>query len=158
MKFDSDINRLFKLAVFTSPLIGVLAITPIFIHRAVSISIFTKAVLIITLATLTVWWLNIYLFYMAEKFRTFKYVRVIRYILSYIISAALIMAAMRMLKLGLYSQAFVPDMTSRHFPFATSLISLSINSVILILENLVLIKGKQAATEIENARLKLKKR
>lgn len=156
MNSFSDIKRLFKVAVFTSPLIGILAITPIFIHRAVSINIFPKAVLIITLATLTVWWLNIFLFYLAEKFRTVKYIRIIRYILSYIISAALVMAAMRMLRMGLYSQTFNPDMTSRHFPCAASIIGLSINSVILIIENLVLIKGRQAATEIENARLKLK--
>ena len=81
MKSDSDINRLFKVAVFISPLIGVLAITPIFLHREVSINIFPKVVLIITLATLTIWWLNIFLFYLAEKFRTVRYIRIIRYIM-----------------------------------------------------------------------------
>lgn len=156
MRSESDINRLFKVAVYTSPLIGVLAITPIFIHRGVPISIFPKAVLIITLATLAVWLLNLFLFSLFEKPGAFKYSRLIRYILSYIISVVVVSAAMRMLRLGLYSQTYIPDMTSGHFPYAASIIGLSINSVILIIENLMLIKGKQAEIEIENARLKLR--
>ena len=156
MKPDSNINRLFKIAIYTSPLIGILAITPIFIHRAVSISIFPKAVLIITLATMTVWWLNIFLFYMSENLKTFKYARVIRYILSYIISAILIIAAMRMLRLCFYSQAEISDITFKHAPFAPFVLGLSINTVILIILDLILIRGKQAGIEIENARLKLK--
>jgi len=156
MKPDSDIKRLFKVAIYTSPLIGVLAITPIFIHRAVSISIFPKAVLIITLATLTVWWLNIFLFFMSENLRTFKYASVIRYIFSYLLSVVLIITAMRMLRLCFYSQFEIQNITFQHTPFAPSVLGLSINSVILIIQHLILLKGKQAGIEIENARLKLK--
>ncbi|HBE42212.1 MAG TPA: hypothetical protein DDW27_13565 [Bacteroidales bacterium] len=111
MKPDSDIKRLFKVAIYTSPLIGILAITPIFIHRAVSISIFPKAVLIITLATLTVWWLNIFLFFISENIKSFKYARVIRYIVSYLLSAVLIIAAMRMLRLCFYSPSEIQNIT-----------------------------------------------
>lgn len=156
MNPDSNIKRLFKVAIYTSPLIGILAITPIFIHRAVSISIFPKAVLIITLATLTVWWLNIFLFFMSENLRTFKYARVIRYIVSYLLSVVLIIAAMRMLRLCFYSQSEIQNITFQHTPFAPTILGLSINSVILIIQDLILLKGKQAGIEIENARLKLK--
>jgi LytS/YehU family sensor histidine kinase len=156
MKPDSNIKRLFKVAIYTSPLIGILAITPIFIHRAVSISIFPKAVLIITLATLTVWWLNIFLFFISENLRTFKYARVIRYIVSYLLSVVLIIAAMRMLRLCFYSQSEIQIITFQHTPFAPSVLGLSINSVILIILDLILTKGRQTEIEIENSRLKLK--
>ena len=156
MESDSDIKRLIKVAVYTSPLIGVLAITPVFIHRSVTLSVFPKAFLVITLATFSVWWVNIFLYSLSEKYRIIRYIHIARYVLSYIVSTALIIAALRTLRLGLYSQTYVPDMTSRHFPYAASIIGLSITSVILIIENLILIKGKQAAIEIENARLKLR--
>ncbi|HBH84773.1 MAG TPA: histidine kinase [Bacteroidales bacterium] len=156
MKPDSNINRLFKIAIYTSPLIGILAITPIFIHKAVSVSIFPKAVLIITLATLSVWWLNIFLFYVSENIKAFKYSRVLRYILSYVISVIIIIAAMRMLRLCFYSQLDIPAMNFKHAPFAPSVLGLSINTVILIIQDLILIRGKQTEIEIENARLKLK--
>lgn len=156
MKPDSNINRLFKVAIYTSPLIGVLAITPIFIHRAVDISIFPKAVLIITLATLTVWWLNIFLFYIAENLKTFKYARILRYISSYLLSVILIIVAMRILRLCFYSQLDIPAMNFKHAPFAPSVLGLSINTVVLIILDLILLRGKQASVEIENARLKLK--
>jgi sensor histidine kinase YesM len=156
MKNYLDIKNLFKTAIYTSPLIGILAITPIFIHRAVSISMFPKAVMVITLATLTVWALNIILFYLFENAVSFKYSVVIRYILSYVISMTLLILATRILRLGLYSQVYIPDMTSRHFPYGSAILGFSINSVILIIQNLILLKEKQAAIEIENARLKLK--
>ena len=156
MKPNSNINRLFKVAIYTSPLIGILAITPIFIHRAVDISIFPKAVLIITLATLTVWWLNIFLFYIAENLKTYKYTRILRYISSYLLSVILIIAAMRILRLCFYSQLDIPAINFKHTPFAPSVLGLSINTVVLIILDLILLRGKQASVEIENARLKLK--
>ena len=156
MKSDFKINSLFKIAIYTSPLIGVLAITPIFIHKAVSVNIFPKAVLIITLATILVWWLNIFLFYLSQNIKSLKYAKVLRYILSYVISAILIIAAMRMLRLCLYSQAEIPNMTFNRSPFAPSILGLSINTVILIIQDLILLRGKQAGIEIENAQLKLK--
>jgi sensor histidine kinase YesM len=156
MNSNSNINRLFKIAIYTSPLIGVLAITPIFIHRAVSINIFPKAVLIITLTTLTVWWLNIFLYYLVEKFKSINYTRIIRYIISYAISIILVIAAMRMLRLCFYSQTEIINIAFQHAPYAPSILGLSINSVILIILDLILIKSKQTETEIENARLKLK--
>jgi len=156
MKTDQDVKRLLKTAIYTSPLIGILAITPIFIHRVVSISMFPKAVLVITFANLTVWGLNIFLFYVTEKSISFKYTRVIRYILSYVISIILLVLATRMLRLGLYSQVYIPDMTSRHFPYGSTILGISINTVILIIQNLILLRKKQTEVEIENARLKLK--
>jgi len=156
MKTDQDVKRLLKTAIYTSPLIGILAITPIFIHRVVSISMFPKAVLVITFANLAVWGLNIFLFYVTEKSISFKYTRVIRYILSYVISIILLVLATRMLRLGLYSQVYIPDMTSRHFPYGSTILGISINTVILIIQNLILLRKKQTEVEIENARLKLK--
>lgn len=93
---------------------------------------------------------------MSENLKTFKYASVIRYILSFIISAILIIAAMRMLRLCFYSQSEISDITFKHAPFAPIVLGLSINMVILIILDLILIRGKQAGIEIENARLKLK--
>lgn len=156
MKPGTDIKRLFKTAIYTSPLIGILAITPIFIHRAVSLSMFPKAVIVITLATLTVWGLNIILLHISENALSFKHAGVIRFILSYVISMIILILATRMLRLGLYSQVYFPDMHSRHFPYGSAFLGLTINSVILIIQNLIMLREKQTAIEIENARLKLK--
>jgi two-component system, LytTR family, sensor kinase len=158
MEPDKNIHRLIKIAVYTSPLIGILAITPIFIHRAVSIYVFPRAVLIITLATFSVWCLNILLFYSSENIKSLKNstARILRYVISYAISTVLIIFAARMLRLGLYSQTFVPDVTISHFPYASSILGLSINTVILIIQDLIVLREKQAGIEIENANLKLK--
>lgn len=156
MKTKNNIYRLLQTGIYTSPLIGILAITPIFLHRDVPVSVFPKAVLIITLATMAVWGANIYLFYKSENIKSVKYAGLVRYILSYIVSLIIIIATMRMLRLGLYSQTYIPAKTPGHFPYAASVLGLSINSVILIIENLILIREKQSVIEIENARLKTK--
>jgi LytS/YehU family sensor histidine kinase len=63
---------------------------------------------------------------------------------------------MRMLRLCFYSQSEIQNFTFQHTPFAPSVLGLSINSVVLIILDLILTKGRQTEIEIENSRLKLK--
>lgn len=156
MKTDSQINKLFKVALITSPLIGILAITPIFIIKGVLLSLFPKAVLIITLAIFSVWGLNISFSYASEKYNFGKFAKFTRYLLTYILSAVFTIIAFRMLRFCFHTQIPLPVLTPSHTPYAPAIIGFSINTVVLIIQDLILLRSKKAKIEIENAQLKLK--
>ena len=66
------------------------------------------------------------------------------------------MFAMRMRKLFLFGINTTCGIAPSHSPFATIVMAISLNTVILIILDLILLKEKKTKVEIENAQLKLK--
>lgn len=155
MKPDSYIYRFFRTSLFTSPLIGILAISPIFINRGIPVTTFPQAVLIITGVTLIIWWLNILLLYANERLNSPRYLNPVRYLITYIIAILLTITAMKMLRLCFFGMTETPVFSSKLLPYAPTMLGLAINSVILIILDSVMHKSKQAQFEIEKAKLNL---
>ncbi len=157
MKMNANIKKILKVALYTSPLIGILAITPMFIIRTVSYNIYPRAVLSITLIIFFAWVINIFLIYFWRKFEFRKEsFNILRYFLSYLLSASFIMVAMRMRKLIFSGLNANCEISQSHSPYATIVMAISLNTVILIILDLILLKEKKTKIEIENAQLKLK--
>jgi len=157
MKINSNIKKILKVALYTSPLIGILAITPIFIIRAVPYNLYPRSVLSISLIIFFAWVINIFIIYFWDRFE-FKKVsfKILRYFLSYLLSVSFIMVFMILRKIifsGIYSTC---EINQSHSPYATIVMAISLNTVILIVLDLILIKEKKTKIEIENAQLKLK--
>ena len=157
MRINSNIKKNLKVALYTSPLIGILAITPMFILRNVSYNIYPKAVLSITLIIFFAWMINIFVLYYWEKFEQRKEpLNTLRYFVSYLISVTFILSAIGMRKLFFSGINTYSEMNQSHSPFATIVMAISLNTVILIILDLILLKEKKTNIEIENAQLKQK--
>lgn len=157
MKADSNMRRIFGIALFTSPLTGILIITPIFIIRAASPDRYPGAVLSITLIIFLAWMINIFMIHYWEKFefrRSFS--NGLRYIASYLLSGSFILFAIRMRKLVFTGLNSGDEITQAPSPYAIVVMAISLNTVILVILDFVLLKEKKAKIEIENAQLKLK--
>ncbi|MGD9992207.1 MAG: sensor histidine kinase [Salinivirgaceae bacterium] len=157
MEINSNIKKNLSVAIYTSPLIGILAITPIFIIRAASFNIYPRSILSITLIIFLAWMINILIIYYWGKFELRKnLLNILRYFVSYLLSASFIMVAMGMRKLFLSSLKVNCEITQSHTPYATIVMAISLNTVILIILDLILLKEKKTKVEIENAQLRLK--
>jgi LytS/YehU family sensor histidine kinase len=81
---------------------------------------------------------------------------IFRYFASYILSASFIMVAMKMRKLVFSGFNVNCEISQPHSPYATIVMAISLNTVILILLDLILLREKKTKIEIENAQLKQK--
>jgi LytS/YehU family sensor histidine kinase len=101
--------------------------------------------------------INISIIYFWEKFKIRnESFNILRYFLSYLLSASFIIFAMRMRKIffsGIFTSC---EITRPHSPLATFVMAISLNTVILIILDLILLKAKKTRIEIENAQLKQK--
>lgn len=98
MKINPRLKKILKIAFYTSPLIGILAITPVFIIRTLSYDIYPRVILSITLIIFFAWVINISIFQYLEKLELRRSSFNLRYILSYLFSVSFIMLAVRMHK------------------------------------------------------------
>jgi len=147
MPATPSIKKQLKFALYTSPVIGALAITPITIMDHYPFDKWLLSVITIMILALALWGLNIFLWV-----RT-KGVAIKRYIISILINliiawgvSMLMFHAGQLGRNGFHSTYF-------HFHF---ILFLSINTVILILQDLLVTREKKAAIELENQQLRLK--
>ncbi|MFW6275783.1 MAG: hypothetical protein ACOC2M_04030 [bacterium] len=100
MQINSNIKKNLKVALYTSPLIGILAITPMFMLRNVSYNIYPRYVLSISLIIFFAWMINIFILYYFEEFEYRKKPsNILRYFVSYVLSSGFILFAIRMRKI-----------------------------------------------------------
>lgn len=157
MKINSNNRKILKVALYTSPLIGILSITPLFIVRAASYYIYPRSILSITLIIFLAWMINLAIINYWGKFELRKnFLNILRYFVSYLLSASFILIAMRMRNLIFASLNTNCEISQSHSPYATVVMAISLNTVILILLDILLLREKKAKVEIENVRLKQK--
>ncbi len=157
MKINSNNKKILRVALYTSPLIGILSVTPLFIVRAAPFNIYPRAILSITLIIYLAWMINLAIIHYREKFELRNnFYSIFRYFVSYLLSVSFIMVAIRMRKLIFSSLNANYEISMSHSPYATVIMAISLNTVILILLDLLLLREKKTKIEIENARLKQK--
>jgi sensor histidine kinase YesM len=141
MPATPSIKKQLKFALYTSPVIGALAITPITIMDRYSPDKWLASVLSIMTLALVLWGVNILLW------RWSKETAIKRYVLSILINGVLAwLVSMFVFHAGHHSTFF-------HFHL---ILFLSIDTVILILQDLIVTREKKAAIELENQQLRLK--
>ncbi|MBI5217621.1 MAG: histidine kinase [Bacteroidia bacterium] len=165
------IKKLFKTALYTSPLIGAIAVAPdtiikppdAVIKSVPVIELFT-GIALITLFVLFIWALNIALVYFTEKKSRRKLPVYLRYILSYIICFTLMGIAIVLIKPPLpherEAEHFLRNNPETMFSIgrllAPLLLCFVLNTIVLIIQDLILLREKKAMIEFEYAQLKIK--
>jgi LytS/YehU family sensor histidine kinase len=170
-------KKLFRTAIYTSPLIAILAITPLSIVRSNPIWGFLDVACVLTIFVFLMWSLNIWLTYLCERYHATNFQRYMRYVLTYVICIVIAFFIREIIR------SFVPEpehmrvlfhrnremFNAPHpgitlpmiHPFWGRMVGnftlgLCLNSVILIIQNLILLREKQAIMELENVQLKIK--
>jgi two-component system LytT family sensor kinase len=146
MKLSQPIRRQFRVAAYSSPAISALSVTPVFMLSGVSFVFFPWAIAFTTVLVFIIWALNIWIY-------SFSVSRTVRYLLSYLFCAALTFLLFHHYFIQLGDQGFSSKGGGLHFHI---IIFLAVDTVILILQDLVVTREKNAAIELENSRLRMR--
>ncbi|OFX42881.1 MAG: hypothetical protein A2046_08410 [Bacteroidetes bacterium GWA2_30_7] len=164
MNSTIKITKLIKIALFTSFLIGAFAIALHAIFESVPATKFLKIGLLLALFIFIIWLINITLLYFSEKYFKNKSTEYTRYIVSYIICITLIIFARVFLKSAMSDERETEHFL-RHNPeiiltrgglYASIILGFALNTIVLIIQDLILLQEKKARVELENAELKIK--
>jgi len=145
------IQKLCLLALYTSPVIGLLIVSPNFIANPVAVGSFPVAILFMSLLVLFIWAVNILLTWLIKKRDRDN--NTFRYLLSYLMCVGCTVVAVQFMFFGALHNGSNTSAKTFHYHL---FIFLSINTVVLVLQSQLLVKQKNIAIEDENARLKLK--
>jgi len=146
MESTTSIKNQVKVAVYTTPVIAALTMSPIAILQRYSVGRYTIAVLFTMSLVLFLWSMNILLWYLGARSTTR------RTLMSILISFALAIFVVVYLFSG-HSSMSVSPRVNFHFHL---ILFFAVNVVIIIVQNLVISREKNAAMELENQALKLK--
>lgn len=160
MELNNLIKNLIRIAFYTSPVIGALIIIPVFMRTEFSFWPFLKAISFATFVLLTIWFINIFLTAVSENKPNNKYILKLRYPLSYFLAVPITVF------LILFSKSFFPLFPENPVPnmpkpqeeptFAPYILCFFINTIIIIIQEVVLLKNKKSRIELENAQLRIK--
>jgi two-component system, LytTR family, sensor kinase len=146
-------QKLLKTAFYTSIiLIGTFAIAPhLIIFRSSTPSAFFMGVISVAVFLLLLWLINILLLYVTAKFIRQQSLTLKRWFASYLICFLSIWLSRR------FIDSFVhdPGRAPAHL-YAIFVLGFILNSVVLIIQDLIIIKDKKSKVELENAELNIK--
>ena len=146
MKFSQLIKRQFRVAAYSSPAISALSVTPVFMLSRIQLPFYPWMVLFFALLAFLIWAANIWIF-------TFAGSRFKRYLISYFFCMGLTLLVFHHYSVHLGDQRFSSSNGGMHFHL---IILLAVDTVILILQDLVVTREKNAAIELENSRLRMR--
>jgi len=151
MEINSVQKRLLKTALYTSPLIAIMWIVPLVIIRSFSPLRALTETLENTFIILLIWAINWGVYQLIKKYSSVKYSNTLRYLLSYL----LVFCTVFLIKYSgaPYPHFELPDMFYTDPAWA---IAFSINAIILIIQNLHIIREEKLVIEFENYQLKLR--
>lgn len=154
MTSNIPVKKLLKTSLYTSILVGaVLTIAPLATMRSVSVIGFSSGILLHTLFIFFIWLINISLVYLIENYGWRKFSVYLRYILSYIICIGFIVLV-SLLRILLLPNDH--DRSTEHFLLIFIILGLAINTIVIIMQDLIVLKEKKAIIEVENVQLRMK--
>lgn len=144
-------QKLLKTAFFTSfILVATFAVAPhILIFRSSPPSAFFWGVMSVAIFLLLLWSVNIFLLYL--KLGKHRLVQLQRYVLSYLICFLCVWLSKRFIDSFVHN----PNQASAHL-YAIFILGFILNSVVLIVQDIIILKDKKSKVELENAELKIK--
>jgi sensor histidine kinase YesM len=146
MKMRAEIRKQVTVALYSSLAVSVLTTTPVFMMTGISFLFYPWALLFTVLMAVGMWAINISLFYFSGNHR------VLRYSFSYAVCLLLAVGMM-------HGMAFpkTGGFGGRQNGFYFHLILFfSVDTVLLIVQDLVVIRERKAAVELENAQLRMR--
>jgi two-component system, LytTR family, sensor kinase len=146
MKISQPIKRQFRIAAYSSPAVSALSVTPVFMLSRVSFIFYPWAIGFCTVLIFIIWAINIWIY-------SFSRSRIQRYLLSYLICAVLTFLLFHHYFVTLGYQQYSSKNGGLHFHI---IIFLAVDTVILILQDLVVTREKNAEIELENSRLRMR--
>ena len=146
MQVSQPIKRQLMVALYSSPAISALTVSPVFILSRLPFPIYPWAFGLSTLLVFLMWIINIVVYAYAGN-------RTSRYLLSCLSSVVLTFLIFHSYSLHLADRRFSSAGGGMHFHVV---IFLAVNTVILILQDLVVSREKNAAMELENSQLRLR--
>lgn len=145
-----DKKQLFKTALISSPIMAAFEISPVyFLKKNQPPFSFLEMMVVLTLFTLIVWMLNIRLISVKETKRPGT--PWLRYIFSYILTTSLIIVSLLVGELFNYQEG--PDAPS---PLFLLINVAALNTIILILADIILMRRTKIQTEVELANVKIR--
>jgi len=160
MGFKDQIRNLIRISLFTSLIMGFLVSMSAFKHLPFSFHLFLPSVLFSCFFALEIWAINLFLVYLAERYGFQKFGNKVRYLVSYILNISVSFFYWTVVRFLIFFniESVTPIFHESHngdihFPVAVGLL---LNTIILIIQEIVLMKNKRAMIELENAQLKTK--
>jgi LytS/YehU family sensor histidine kinase len=159
------LKKLFRLAAYTSPVIGILAIgtvsvVPYFFLKGFDFPHLFLFLAVGSVVIFTFWSINIALTHALSKPGRGTISRPIKYLLSYTFVSCFVLCvrftALHFVDEHAFLNRVAPANTIYFINIMRVSIIFSINTIILILQDLVLIRETKTVVEIENAQLKIK--
>jgi two-component system, LytTR family, sensor kinase len=146
-------GKLFRTALYSSLiLIGTLAIAPhAIIFNSFSVAGFFQSLIFLIIFIVFIWGLNIGLVCLAETKGPAKWPMYKRYLLSYFICLSTVFITKFSLKLYVLD----PEREPAHL-YAIFVLSFILNTIVIVMQDLVLAREKKSKIELENAELKVK--
>jgi two-component system LytT family sensor kinase len=146
MKLPRGIKKQWGVALYSSPAISALCVTPLFILTRLQLSFYPMAFLFTSVLVLFIWVVNIGLYAVAGSKNW-------RYTVSCVFCI--------LLAIGFIHKVFEPIPGWRFGSLSAGIhlhliIFLSVDIVIIILQDLVVVREKKTAMEVENAQLRLR--
>jgi two-component system LytT family sensor kinase len=146
MAMSREIKKQVWVALYSSLAISVLTTTPVFMMTRVSFAFYPWALLFTMALTLVMWGLNILLFFIIGAGR------LSRYLLSYVVVLTFGIGAFHGLMVPHTGRGLLSGM-GFHFHV---ILFFAVNTVLLIVQDLVVVRGRKAAMELENAQLRMR--
>jgi len=165
MEPNLPVKKLFRLALLTSPIIGLFAIgtvsiVPYFFLKSFPLALIGLFIIIITCFIFLIWSVNIGLTIRMNKPGRKPLSKFSRYLRSYacvIVPIVIVrVIASQFVDERNYLNLAAPGKTIYFMYVMRFCIVVSINTIILVLQDLVLIRENKAVVELENAQLRIK--
>jgi two-component system LytT family sensor kinase len=147
MIMRADIRKQLGVALYSSVAVSLLTTTPVFMMTRIPFAYYPWTLVFTTLITVAMWGLNILLFYFSQGRRVFRYAA------SYVVCVLIAVGMLHGIVFPRMEGGFSPD--GRGFWFHVILF-ISVDTVLLILQDLVVIRERKAAVELENAQLRMR--
>ena len=141
-----SIKKQVKVALYTSPVIAALTMTPIAILSRYSFNRYVPAILLTISLVLFLWAVNIFIWHAGVR----SVVK--RYLLNLLVSGAIAIFVVMVL-FPFHSQMSHVHQVNFHFHI---IMFFAVNTVIIVLQDLLSSREKNAAMQLENQELKLK--
>ena len=143
----AQLQKQLRVAFFSSLAVSVLTTTPVFMMTRLSFSLYPWTLVFATGLTAVMWGLNILLFYLSEGSRW------IRYAGSYIVCVGFAIGVFHGFVHGPEGSVLVGGARGFYFHI---ILFFSIDTVLLILQDLAVVRERKAEVELENAQLRMR--
>ncbi|MEL7585600.1 MAG: histidine kinase [Prolixibacteraceae bacterium] len=152
MKEQDTIRNLHFIALKTSLVIGALFVVHALNHIPFSVPVFLPGLFTACLFPFLIWTTNIYLVRIREKHEITPSATRWRYLISYLVNSPIIGLLVVILPRDFIQIMLVDTGHPIQYPFSVGIL---LNTIVLVIQESVLLRSKKALVELENARLRI---